>query len=95
MRLTARLSERTLERRGWVVASVRMDVPASVSLEITRSGSRLILVRMTGSGVAQEARVLIRRRIEARRLSRGRHIVNVMARAGERSATTKLPLIVR
>ena len=94
LRLTARLSERALERRGWVVASVRTNLPAAVTLQIARSGSRRVLVRVAG-GVAQEARLLVRRRLEGRRLSRGRHVVTLTARSGADTATAKLPLVVR
>jgi hypothetical protein len=47
------------------------------------------------SGVAQEARLLVRRRLEGRRLSHGRHVVTLTARSSEGAATAKLPLVVR
>ena len=95
LRLSARLSAGTLRRTGSVVASLRTNVPSSVSLRISRSGSRRVLVRLGGRASARRARLVIRRRSEGWRLRPGRHVVTVVARADRRTTSARLPLRVR
>ena len=95
LRLAARLSSRTLGRRGSVVASLRTSQPASVTLRVTRSGSPRVLVTLSGSSRPSGSRLVLKRRGAGRRLAPGRHLVTVTARAGRRTAVTRLALVVR
>ena len=95
LRLSVRLSARTLRRSGSVVASVRTNVTSAVSLKISRSGSRRVLVRLAGPASARQARLVVRRRSGGRRLTRGRHVVTVVARADRRTTSRQLRLLVR
>ena len=95
LRLTARLSSRTLERRGTVVAFVRASAPASVTLQLMRRGSRRVLVSLRAPTRSGEVELTIRRRAGGRRLTAGRHVIALTARADGRTAATKLALVVR
>ena len=95
LRLAARLSSRTLGRRGSVVASLRTSEPAFVTLRVTRGGSRRVLVTLRGASRPSGSRLVIKRRSTVRRLAPGRHLVTVTAGAGERTASTRLALVVR
>lgn len=95
LRLSARLSSRTLARRGTVTAFIRTSAPTSVTLDISRRGSRRVLVSLKAFGGLDGLRIPIRRRSEGRRLASGRHMVTIVAHADGRKASASLPLVVR
>ena len=95
LRLSARLSSRTLPRRGSVVANVRTSRPASLTLRVTRSGSRRVLIGLRSHSRSGASRLVIRRQAGGRWLAPGRHVVTVVARADGRTAAARLSLVVR
>ena len=95
LRVTARLSRQVLTRQGSVTVSVRTSAPATLTLRVTRSGSRRVLFGLRGRSATGPSRLTIGR-AQARRLSAGRHRVTLTARAPDgRTAAANLALLVR